>query len=319
MRSLRELEPDGPPIVAVDSEKYVQYKWENCLNSPEIGMHTCAYLLGSGSILTPKIAKSFVDFLGNEVEHTASGSHADEYFSIFSNSVSPSIVNVPSLCDLVQKKDDEAQASLHYDSALHALLYHLPERTFMDSFILNERTTSLLNSIKAIGDSGLVFMTNVELLPLVGARDSWNGQTTFKRWIELRRHELGTERTEEAIKSGYGAVVDNASHTFWKSFGVAMAGDYVGFKVPYGNSLHIATTSTKIFSNTLTEFSIDGYNWTSPGLTLSCSPAKMHDINGKRLFDCSTPLIEGYNYVRFLIMNDLEDSIEWSINEAWMN
>lgn len=289
------------------------------MNAPDYGIHTCGYTLGTGALVSTQVAHLFIDFMQSELELSQTEiANADEYFSILSNNLSPMVLTVPSICDLVQKKADEAQAYTYYDEALHALLYHLPEPTFTHSTKNVDKNTPLINSIKAIGDDGLVFLTNVELLPLVGARDSWNGQTTFRRWVELRKNELTESRTQETIDSGYGALFDRNSSTNFKSFGAAISGDYVGFKVPYSSSLHLAVDSTLLFALVDTEYSTDGHIWTSHGQTLNCHPARMHNKHGKRLFECSTALIEGYDYIRFVMENDIDDSIEWSIHEAWM-
>ncbi|TIA88840.1 hypothetical protein E3P99_02353 [Wallemia hederae] len=322
MRFLRDLDPDGAPVVPVTSEGYVQARWEQCMNAPDYGIHTCGYALGTGALLSSHVSHLFVDHMLSELKQKLSEkdlANADEFFSILANNMSPLVVTVPSICDLVQRKTDEAQAYTYYDDALHALLYHLPEPTFTHSLKPNMKHSTLLNSIKAIGDDGLVFFTNVELLPLVGARDSWNGQTTFRRWVELRKMELTLSRTLETIESGYGALFDRDPYSNFKSFGAAIAGDYVGWKVPHtSTALHLATDSTRIFASVDTEYSSDGVAWISHGHTLNCHPARMHNRHGKRLFECSTPLIHGHDYVRFVMDKDMEDSVEWSIHEAWM-
>ncbi|TIC22613.1 hypothetical protein E3Q12_02552 [Wallemia mellicola] len=319
MRALRDLDPEGAPITTSTNEGFVQAKWEHCMNAPDYGIHTCGYTLGTGTLMSTKIAHSFVNFMQTQMELSQSGiANADEYFSILANNISPMVVAVPSIVDLVQYKSDEANAYTYYEDAIHALLYHLPKPTYTHANGVSDKAASLLTSVRAIGDDGLVFLTNIELLPLVGARDSWNGQTTFRRWVELRKKELGKARTLESIQSGYGSLLDRNASTNFKSFGAAMAGDYIAFRLPYASALHMATDSTKLFAHVDTEYSTDGLSWTTQGQTLNCHPAKMHDKDGKRLFECSTTLLEGYDYVRFILTNDLENSIEWSIYEAWM-
>ncbi|EOQ99565.1 hypothetical protein E3P77_03892 [Wallemia ichthyophaga] len=345
MRFLRDLDPHGSPIVPASSEGYIQARWEHCLNAPDLNIHTCAYSMDPGALLSTRVAESFLRYMQqvgvdntvdtvsivdrvngvNMVDVTNSAS-TDSYYSILSNSHPSSVmvVVVPSLCDLMRSSGEDAAAVMtnakvygEYDVLLDSLT-QLPSHSSFTQ-VKEDGVHKLMHSVKAIGDNGLVLLSNLQLLPFVGARDSWNGTTPFAEWIEYRRKELGEERKKQTIESGYGAMLDGNSTTYFKSFGAAMMADFVGFKVPSGaHSLHLAVDSTALLALLTTQYSQDGLSYFSLDHSLHCQPAKMHTMHGNRLFECSVPLVQGFEFVRFIVTDDVDLSVEWSINEAWL-